>query len=210
MPKLPEPPPPGRLEASLGPTVKVLPRGARIWRLYYQGGDHPTAWNKFRYWGPGRNMRFDHHTDPPRSQERGVLYGASRVYTCFAEGFQATRTIECSRNEPFLVCYQLKRAVSLLDLTGTWPTKAGASMAINSGRRDRARDWSKRIYEDYEQVEGLYYPSSMDSNRPAVALYERAIGAIPKLPVFHHALTERGLRRVVLAACAIFGYALEP
>jgi hypothetical protein len=111
-------------------------------------------------------MRFDHHSIPARLQDRAILYGGLRVYTCFAEAFQDTRTIERSRNSPWLAGFELARNVPLLDLTGTWPTKAGASMAINSGRRDRARGWSQRVYEDYPTIEGLYYPSSMVANLP--------------------------------------------
>jgi hypothetical protein len=155
-------------------------------------------------------MRFDHHTDPPRLQGRGIIYGALRVYTCFAETFQATRTIERSRNDPWLACFRLEQAVSSLDLTGTWPTKAGASMAISSGRRDRARAWSRRIYEDYTQVDGLYYPSSMDGNQPAVALYERAANAFPNRLLFHRALAEGGVNHAVFKAALLFNYAVEP
>ncbi len=64
-------------------------------------------------------------------------------------------------------------------------------MAINSGRRDRARAWSQRVYEDYPAAEGLYYPSSMDANRPSVALYERAQDSLPSRPVFDRALATR-------------------
>ena len=83
-------------------------------------------------------------------------------------------------------------------------------MAINSGRRDRARSWSLRIYEDYTQIDGLYYPSSMDSNKPAVALYERAANTFPIRPIFHRALADEGLSRVVLKAAVPFNYAVEP
>lgn len=155
-------------------------------------------------------MRFDHHSEPPQKQPRGIAYGALRVYTCFAEVFQETRTIERSRNQPWLVGFELSRAVSLLDLCGTWPTKAGASMAISSGRRDRARRWSRRIYEDYPRIEGLYYPSSMDSNQPAFALYERARKALPARPVFHRALADPGLTGAVLRAALLFNYTVQP
>ena len=138
------------------------------------------------------------------------MYGALRVYTCFAEVFQDTRTIERSRNRPHLVGFELVHAVSLLDLTGTWPTKAGASMAMNSGRRDRSRAWSRRIYEDYPKVGGLYYPSSMDSNQPAVALYERAQSGLPVQPLFHRALTDLGLSRAVVKAAFLFNYFVQP
>ena len=154
--------------------------------------------------------RFDHHTIPPRLQVRGTLYGALLVPTCFAEVFQETRTIERSRNRPSLVGFELNRPVSLLDLTGTWPTRAGASMAINSGRRDRARAWSSRIYEDYRSIEGVYYPSSLDSNQPSVALYERAQDAIPDRPRFHRAVADPALNAAVVGAALLFGYGVEP
>ena len=155
-------------------------------------------------------MRFDHHSSPPRHQARGILYGGLRVYTCFAEVFQETRTIERSRNRPWLAGFQLTRGVSLLDLTGTWPTRAGASMAINSGRRDRARAWSLRVYEDYPTVEGLYYPSSMDANRPTLALYERAQNGLPARPVFARALADPALNRAVVKAALLFKYGVAP
>jgi hypothetical protein len=147
---------------------------------------------------------------PPRPQTRGTVYGALRVYTCFAEVFQDTRTIERSRNRPWLVGFELIRPVSLLDLTGTWPTEAGASMAISSGRRDRARAWSVRIYEGYPTIEGLYYPSSMDSNQPSVALYERAKNAIPTRSHFHRAVADPALNAAVVRAALLFGYGVEP
>jgi hypothetical protein len=155
-------------------------------------------------------MRFDHLSSPARRQTRGIVYSGLRVYTSFAEVFQETRTIERSRNQPWLAGLELTRNVSLLDLTGTWPTKAGASMAISSGRRDRARAWSLRLYEDYPAIEGLYYASSMDGNRPAVALYERAQGTLPVRPLFHRALADPGLDGAVARAALLFNYGVDP
>jgi hypothetical protein len=210
VPKLPEPPPRGGLAARLAPDLYLLPRGSTVWRLYYRAGSHPAAWNRFRSWGPAANMRFDHHLSPPRQQTRSVLYGALLVPTCFAEVFQDTRTIERSRNQPWLVAFGLTRDVELLDLMGNWPTRAGASMAIATGRRDRARRWSLRIYEDYLAVEGLRYGSSMDASRPAVALYERALGALPLRPLFHRAVADPALDLVVSAAARRFSYLVVP
>ena len=188
----------------------MLRRGTLLWRIYSRTGPHPAAWDGFRHWGPSPNMRFDHHTGPAREQERGILYAARRVPTCFAEVFQELRTIERSRNRPWLAGFALARPVALLDLTGTWPTRAGASMALCSGRRDRARAWSRRIYEDCPAIEGLYSPSSMDGNRPAVALYERASGALPARPVFHRALADPALDDATLQAAMLFDYGIEP
>jgi len=210
VPKLPEAPARGALAARLPADIKALHRGTIVWRVYHRGGAYPAGWSRFRHWGPAPNMRFDQDSTPARQQIRRIAYGALRVYTCFAEVFQDSRTIERSRNRPWLVGFELARAVSLLDLTGTWPTRAGASMAINAGRRDRARAWSLRVYEDYPKVEGLYYPSSMDSNQPALALYERAQDALPVRPVFHRALTDPAVNGAIVKAALLFNYGVEP
>jgi hypothetical protein len=204
--KLPGPPPAGALAARLPAEIKVLPRGTVLWRIYYRGGSHPGAWNTFRHFGPIPTMRFEHHLLPPRTQARGILYAAMRIYTCFAEVFQETRTIERSRDRPWLVGLALARAVPLLDITRAWPTRAGASMALSTGRRDRARSWSRRIYDDYPAAEGLFYPSSMDGNQPAVVLYERARAALPQRPTFHRALADPALRAAVVRAALLFDY----
>jgi hypothetical protein len=208
--KLPAPPARGALAGRVSPDLWSLERGTVLWRIYHRGGAHPAAWDLFRHFGPVPTTRFDHHRPPPREQSRGILYAALRVYTCLAEVFQETRTIERSRGGPWLVGLEVARGLRLLDLTGTWPTRAGASMALSSGRRDRARAWSARIYEDYRAVEGLFYPSSMDGNQPAVALYERARRALPARPVFHRPLADPALNAAVVKAALLFNYAVEP
>lgn len=209
MAKFPDPPPRGQLASRLPGEVMVLRPGTLLWRIYSRSGPHTVAWNGFRHWGPALNARFDHHTEPARQQPRGILYAGLRVYTCVAEVFQDTRTIERSRNQPWLVGLELARAVSLLDLTGPWPTRAGASMALSTGRRDRARSWSRRIYEDYPGVDGLHYPSSMDANQPAIALYERAQDALGARPLFHRALSDPALNSPLAKAATLFGYILQ-
>src|SRR5207245_2899479 len=78
----------------------------------------------------------------------------------------------------------------LLDLHSPWSTRAGASMAIASGRRDRARRWSQAIYAAYPAAQGLWYPSSMYAGHRCVALYERAESALPTRPSLHLALAD--------------------
>lgn len=137
-----------------------------------------------------------------------MLYAAPDPATCFAEVFQETRTIDRWRSDPWLVAFALRRAVTLLDLTGVWPTQAGASMAINSGPRPRARRWSQAIYDAYPRVEGLYYASSMNANWPALMLYDRGEDSVPTRPLFHRALTDAGLTAAVARAAAQFNYAV--
>jgi len=204
VPKLPEPPPAAAL-AAIPPEIRTVPQGTRLWRIYFQGGEHPVAWNAFRHFGP-TNSRFDHHLPPSPVQDRGILYAATEGSVLFAELFQEDRVIDRQRNGPWLVAFDLAAPVALLDLAGGWPTRAGASAAINSGPRPRARRWSQRLYEAYPTIAGLWYPSSMGGNRPAIALYERALAAMPGRPVFHRALADPALTAIVLRAAGRFGH----
>lgn len=87
----------------------------------------------------------------------------------------------------------MKRDVTLLNLCGAWPTRAGASMEINSGQHGRARRWSRVIYDAYPNVEGLWYSSSMYKNEPAFAFYERVEPALELTTFYHEPLSHRGL-----------------
>ena len=206
MPKLPRPPRAADL-ARIPPDWKVIPAGTALLRVYFRGGPHPGSWNRLRHYGP-TNARFDHAEPPPRVQTRGILYAAGRPRTPLAEVFQARRTINARRDEPWLVGFRLAADVRLLDLTGLWPTRAGASMAISSGPRPVARRWSGAIYEAYPHAAGLRYGSSMDANALCVALFERAEEALPALPAFHRALADDTLRAFLESCCQALGYRL--
>jgi hypothetical protein len=208
--KLPEPPPKATLER-ISPTVATLQAGTKLWRIYFRDGSYPTTWDQMRYYGPVRSARFDHHLDPPGVQDRGILYAAAgddAIATCVAEVFQDTRLVETRRNEPRLAAFALARDVSLLDLGGKWPIVAGASANINSGPRPRCRRWSRTIYDAYPKLMGLYYASSMNGNEPAVALYERASNAIPRLPLFNRPLSDATLLLPLENKAAELGYDL--
>ncbi|HBL28799.1 MAG TPA: hypothetical protein DD490_18345 [Acidobacteria bacterium] len=206
MAKFPEPPP-AEILARTAPEIRHLPVGETLWRLYFRGGRHPTFWNHLRGFGP-TGSRFDHQLPPPRLQERHVLYCAAQGPTCLAEVFQDTRVIDRTAHDPWLVAFELLQPLNLLDLTGVWPTRAGASMALNTGPRPRARRWAQAIYAAYEEVQGLYYPSSMHGNRPAVVLWERGTWAVPPLPVFHRPLLDPALLPVLSRVARDLGYGL--
>jgi len=176
-------------------------------RVYFRGGAHPTRWDAFRAWGP-TNARFDHHAPPSAVQQREILYAAATGLTCFAEVFQDGRIIDRSRNQPALVAFVTTRELVLLDLTGAWPTLAGASMNINSGPRPRAQRWSRCIYDAFPNIDGLYYPSSMHGNQPSVALCEPAKTAIPRAPSFNRLLSDPALLSVIRSAAHDIGYGL--
>jgi hypothetical protein len=202
--KFPEPP---DLSAVAADWI-IVPAGHELWRIYLRGGRHAAPWNHFRTYGPV-DARFDHHDPPPRVQRQGILYAAEQIRTCLAEVFQRRRHIDTRFGEPWLVGFALAAPVRLLNLTGSWPTRAGASMAINSGPRPRARRWSRAVYAAYGSAQGLYYASSMDANAPAVALYERARSALPARPFFHRALADPLLLPALAGVADDLGYTIS-
>lgn len=202
---LPHPPSVAALR-TLGPEVHVLPRGATLWRVYFHGGPHAATWDAFRSYGP-TGARFDHHDPPPAVQPiKAILHAADLGPTCVAEMFQDTRVIDRRRHQPALAAFQLAQDLWFLDVTGAWPTRAGASMAIGTGKRVRAREWSRAIYDAYPQLAGIRYGSSMDAKRPTFALYERAKVAIPARPLLDVPLAAPGLGILLARAAARFGY----
>lgn len=206
MARFPEPPSPAAI-AAVAAEWHTLPAGTELWRIYARGGAHPTTWNTFRFYGP-TNSRFDHHLPPAQEQNRGILYAATEIRPCIAEVFQDTGFIDPWRGEPWLVGFRLVRPVPLLNLRGLWPTRAGASMALNTGDRTRARLWSRAIYAAYPEAEGLWYASAMNAHAPSIALYERAANAIIEPPIFHRALADPLVQSILAQAAHALRYSL--
>jgi hypothetical protein len=207
LPKLPNPPPIQRL-GEIGADERAVPEGAALFRIYLAGGNHPGVWNAFRHYGPVPSGRFDHHVGLPHVQDRGIIYVAWHPRTCLAEVFQAKRRIDMHSRSPLLVGFETVRTLNLLDLTGLWPTRAGASTAINSGPRFRVQAWARRIYEAYPSLDGIYYGSSMDANSGCAALFERARDAVPALPRLHRTLADPLLRSLLQRAALQLNYDL--
>lgn len=59
-----------------------------------------------------------------RALDSGLMPSMVSVGSCF---------------EPWVVGFELELDLVALDLSGLWPTRAGASMAIATGRRDTAQ-----------------------------------------------------------------------
>lgn len=209
MPKLPNTPELERLR-DLTPQLTVLPSGTLVHRIYRRGGTHPTRWNEFRFYGP-MSGRFDHHLldeeGRPHLQARGITYLAWDIPTALAEVYQTNRTVDRSRHRPWLVSFKTANELTLLDLTDTFAVQAGASMKLLSGPRSVARNWSKGFYDTYESLHGISYLSSM-TNRPVMALYERArsVAPFPSEPRFHRALHDPLLLDPIQEACVDIGY----
>ena len=197
MSKFPEPPGVEALGRITAETLE-LPAGTPLARIYFSAGPYPSHWSQFRHVGPTA-ARWDHHlpspSDEPTEQDRAVLYCAPQVDTCAAEVFQATRRIDRIRSAPVLAVFALHVPVTLLDLRGVFATKIGASTAIHSGPRSRARAWARQLYQAYPHAQGFQYGSSMNGHAPAIVLNEHAQEALPKEPQLHRALNDDKIGR---------------
>lgn len=129
--------------------------------------------------------------------------------TCVAEVFQGTRVVDGAADDRCFTAFRTTRAVRLLDVTGDWPTRAGASQAIASGPRNRAHAWARSIYDAYPTVEGVWYPSSMHGGQPAVVLSERAVDALPAVPELDVPLTHPGLLPDLTRSANALGYLIR-
>lgn len=213
MSKFPHSPGVAALRA-IAPKIAILAAGTRLARIYSAAGAHPVAWNEFRRFGP-LDARWDHHLPGrdglPRLQARSILYAALDGETCVAEAFQLDRTIDRVATSPWLVVFALARPVRLLDLSGPFATRIGASTAIHSGPRSRAREWARDLYDAYPKLHGIQYASSMNGGKPAVALNERihASSAFPRHPLANRPLGDDALADMLETCAESLGYSLS-
>lgn len=188
--------------------VAWLPPGLEISRIYFAGGTHPGGWNRFRDWGPTK-ARLDHHVLPAGSAtDRRILYAGDTLTTCAAEVFQHTGVIDAVAGEPYFAGLRVVRPVRLLSFRSDWPTRAGASQALASGTRAWVRQWSRAVWEDLVDIEGIVFDSSMHHGGTNFALYERAEDAFDASPVFNEELSHRGLRNPLRHVAADLNYGL--
>jgi RES domain len=198
----------------LDPPISILAARTTLARLYFSRGPHPQVWNQLRYFGP-LNSRWNHHVPDvaghPRAQERGIYCAARDAKTCLAEVFQATRRIDRVFQAPWLAVFETVASVRLLDLTGDFATRMGASMAIHSGSRGRARSWARDLYEAYPEIQGILYAASMHGGQHAIALNERALREplFSAHPLFHRALADDVMLDTLKHAARDLGYALR-
>ncbi|GAA2844035.1 MULTISPECIES: RES family NAD+ phosphorylase [Crossiella] len=216
MARLPPPPTPAALQALLRRTEDVVAvhRATRLVRIFAAGGTHPQRWNSFRYAGPLPHARFDPHPAtldgrPIETHEHGVLYFGLSVRTSVAEVYQATSTVDRRTRSPHLVVLRPRRTLRLLDLSGLWPTRAGASQSISTGPKDRTQAWARAIRAAYPELDGLWYRSSMDTGNPAICLWDPpGMSALPIAPDVLLPLDHPGLDLPLARICEELNYTL--
>jgi hypothetical protein len=197
--------PPAALEARADAWL-VLSTSVTVWRVHRTAGAHVVAWDRLRFWGPS-SARFDPHEPPPSHQGAGVAYAALDVPTALAEVFQKTRVVNTKRGAPYLTAWFPARDLRLLDLSGLWPVRNGASHAINTGRHDLCRQWARAIHGRWEHADGLYYSSAM-TGRPCASLWTAAKDSFPPSPSFSQAIASPSARWLLQLAADEIGYRL--
>jgi RES domain-containing protein len=203
--KLPLPPAPEALTLEEGDLAPVA-RHTVLWRLHRTAGENVIAWNALRFWGPS-HARFDPQQPPPGPSDRGVSYAALDITTCLAELFQDRRAVDTVRGAPYLTAWRPGRTLHLLDLTGTWPIRNGASHLINTGPHDLCRAWARAIDSRWADLDGLWHVSAM-TGEPEIALFTAAADTFPPRPLFSRPLSDPGTRGWVAAAAEQIGYDL--
>ena len=184
-----------------------LGRTTALWRVHPTAGPYVTPWDRLRYVGP-TTSRFDPQPPPPGRGVRGVrgvTYASLDVATVLAEAFQQTRVVDAHRRAPYLTGWRPARTLTLLDLTGTWPIRNGASHTLTTGPKSVCRAWARAIDEQWPDLDGLWTVSTM-TGRPTVALFTAAADAFPRRPAFSRPLSTPALRGALLHAAADIGY----
>ncbi|SFK40620.1 RES family NAD+ phosphorylase [Amycolatopsis sacchari] len=215
MARLPLPPGRGTLIAARRneDVVAVHPATSLV-RIFSAGGSHPQRWNTFRRFGPLPHGRFDpqppgHGGAPAEDPGNGVAYFGLSVRTSVAEVYQTTSIVDRHTNAPQLVVVHPSRTLRLLDLSGLWPTRAGASQEISSGPKQVTQAWARAIRAAFDDLDGLWYRSSMDGGGPSVCLWDPpAAGALPAEPDVLLPLDHPGLDIPLARVCEQLNYVL--
>lgn len=205
--------------SAIPPAVHVLPSGSDIVRIWFSGSRYASGFEHFRDFGP-TNSRFDHHLPDgagrPTSGARAILYAIDAaadphaLMSALAEVFQDTRTIDLTVGGPRLTVFRTVRDLALLDLTGHWTTRAGASAGLSSGPRAITREWSRDLYTAYPHLDGLRYRSAMSGGSSlSLALYERSGSAMPAAPIVDRPLKHAALRLNLVRAARTLGYGIK-
>lgn len=133
-----------------------------------------------------------------------MLHAAGDLPTALAEVYQTTRAIDLVSGAPAASAVRLRRPARLLDLTGGWPLRAGASHVINTGRRAASRTWARAFLAAWPDLDGLWHTSSL-TGKPCVTLYTAATDALPTTPAHTFGLDDLDYLDWVLVAADTVG-----
>lgn len=180
-----------------------------LFRIHTVRGRHPMQWDELREFGPLHQMRWDPQLPPAGLHPGvGVAYCATDPTTAFAEVFQSRRVIRTNPNQALTAWFPV-RELRLLDLTGMWATRNGASASLHAAPRSTCRAWAQKIYATglagELQLDGLYVPSTMTLS-PMVVLFGGAGNSFPPAPRLSTLLSTSSARLLAVKAAKALGW----
>ncbi|MCU1676606.1 MAG: hypothetical protein JWM93_1364 [Frankiales bacterium] len=176
------------------PVVVPLPAGSLLLRIYdsrYYGDG-----TGFRYFGPHRAGRWDHHAPgtPAHDAAHGVLYLTPSFTCAVAEAYGDARVVAPA---PYhrLSIVQVTRTLLLADTTGRAAVELGVPAgALRARDRPLTQGIARDLY-DGTAAEGVRYEGYFTGD-PCVALWERSHDAL-------ELLDDRGFDDPAVAADAL-------
>jgi len=200
--------PPPDARRRINPIHYRLRVGTNLFRIYDPDAPHgPRDGRAFRWRGP--YARFDHQRGTGGRERRGIWYGGLTLSCAVVEAFDSGVVDPGTKR---LARVRTTREMLLLDLRGRAAMRAGTVAAISAGDHALSQPWSRYFWEHpdiYGEVEGLLYLSA-HNGQPAVALYERASGAL-EVPRRHDApLTDPAVLVAVRRAALDHGLIVLP
>ncbi|MGL4962162.1 MAG: RES family NAD+ phosphorylase [Inquilinus sp.] len=143
---------------------------------------HPIA-HGYMFFGKSASYRFD---DPLGLF--GVLYLGKTREAAFAE--TCLRNVDATLvSESFLakraMIQVVIKPVTLLQAYGPGLAKIGQTALISASSQDEyplTQAFSREVHEHPDKVSGIAYKSRHDNDQLCVALFERAVGALPVPP----------------------------
>lgn len=173
-----------------------------LWRIHRVRGANRMAWDGLREYGPLHQFRWEPHPLPVQDHPGvGVSYTATDYETAFAEVFQERRAITLTDHQ-VLSAWSPSRPLELLDLTGKWALRHGASASLHGAPKNTCRNWAQGIHTAMgSRIDGLYVPSTL-TGVPMVVLFSQAASACPPAPVLSRSLTHVAVEALALKAAA--------
>lgn len=179
-----------------------------LYRIHRVRGRYRARWNQMRTWGPLSDARWDPHPDPVGDhQADAVLYTAGDYTTAFAEAFQQTRAITLN-DAKALTAWTPLRELRLLDLTGMWALRNGASGSLDSAPRSTCRMWARAIRAAWPELDGLFTQSTM-TKQPVVTLFAPAHDSFPDRPSVARGLGHRAIGPLAVDAADQLGWPIR-
>jgi len=134
----------------------------------------------YRYFGKSASYRFD---DP--SKIYGVIYLGATREAAFAEtclrNVGATLLSRSFLAKRAMIQVEMK-PVRLVRAFGPGLAKIGTTAFISASMTDnypRTQEFSREVYEHPDQVDGIAYMSRHDNEQLCIALFDRAVDALP-------------------------------